>query len=107
MKGTKEEVENVTIKSFWAAMSRSDELEPVGRGTYRLKSTAGHIPANQTESHPKPKPRSEQLKDFLKSEGPQTRQQIIAKSGIPLGTLGMLLQKEPFRKDEHGRWFVP
>lgn len=35
--GTSDEVEQRTIKSFWASMSRSDDLDGVGRGFYRLK----------------------------------------------------------------------
>ena len=35
--GTQEEVESRTIQSFWAAMSRSDELESIGKGLYRMR----------------------------------------------------------------------
>jgi hypothetical protein len=36
--GTPEEIENRTAHSFWAAMSRADDLEAVGKGCYRLKT---------------------------------------------------------------------
>lgn len=35
--GTKEEVEVRTGQSFWAAMSRSDDLESIGKGYYKLR----------------------------------------------------------------------
>jgi hypothetical protein len=35
--GSPEELESRTIQSFWAAMSRSDELEGVGGGYYRIQ----------------------------------------------------------------------
>jgi hypothetical protein len=35
--GTPEEVEHRTVQSFWAAMSRAEDLERAGQGQYRLK----------------------------------------------------------------------
>jgi hypothetical protein len=35
------------------------------------------------------------------------RKDIIARSGIPSGTLGMILKPENFSQDDEGRWFVP
>ena len=35
--GSPDEVESRIAKSFWAAMSRSDDFESVGKGCYRLR----------------------------------------------------------------------
>jgi len=55
-KGTPEEVETRTVQSFWAAMSRSEELEGVGKGCYRLKnfraSQVSHPAENQHVGDP-------------------------------------------------------
>lgn len=36
--GNQEEIESRTVNSFWAALHRSDDFEPVGKGCYRLKT---------------------------------------------------------------------
>jgi hypothetical protein len=53
MSGSKEEIESRTVQSFWAALSRSDDMESVGRGLYQLRgsSSSNGLPA---ESPPKP-----------------------------------------------------
>jgi hypothetical protein len=54
--GTREEVENRTINSFWAALHRSEEFESAGRGTYRLRtqeheSATGHLVSQDSGEH--------------------------------------------------------
>src|SRR6266496_4570076 len=41
--GDKDAIEATVTKSFWAAMSRSDDFEGVGKGMYKLKMTP-HAP---------------------------------------------------------------
>jgi hypothetical protein len=48
--------------------------------------------------------RLRQLRDFLQQHGPLGRKQIIEQSGIPEGTVGMLLQEELFMRDKDKRW---
>jgi hypothetical protein len=48
--------------------------------------------------------RMKQLKEFLKAHGPTRRGAILEGTGIPVGTLGMLLKKGPFYRDTEGRW---
>ena len=34
--GSPDEIESRTVQSFWAALSRSDEMESIGKGLYKL-----------------------------------------------------------------------
>jgi hypothetical protein len=40
MAGTAEEVQSRTASSFWAAMSRAEDLDGTGKGCYRLRDLA-------------------------------------------------------------------
>ena len=46
--GSQEEIESRTANSFWAAMSRSDDLESVGKGLYRAVAAN---PAHDTQAN--------------------------------------------------------
>jgi len=51
--------------------------------------------------------RLEQLKKFLKDNGPAIRQHIIDNAGLPKGTVAYLLkEKNGFAKDEKKLWHV-
>jgi len=110
LSGNKEEVETRTTTSFWSAMSRSDELENVGAGRYKLRMwPPGAKTAEDAVKSPKDKGRFEQLCEFLKQHGAVKRKVIVEESGIPEGTIGMLLKEgpeSPFLKDIHGRWYL-
>jgi hypothetical protein len=57
---------------------------------------------------PRPMSRLEQLREWVRTNGPIARRHIIRDSGIPTGTIGMLLiAQNGFRQDSDGRWFVP
>lgn len=47
--GSTEEVENRTINSFWAAMSRADDMESVGKGLYRVREQPARREAGQPQ----------------------------------------------------------
>ena len=48
-----------------------------------------------------------QLSKFIGVNGPISRRDIIAKSGLPEGTVGMLLNRKNFKKDDQGLWSLP
>ena len=45
-----------------------------------------------------------QIETFLAEHGPSTRQEIVAKSGVPEGTVRALLIPRYFDEDAEGRW---
>jgi hypothetical protein len=51
--------------------------------------------------------RLKELQQLLRTEGPMYRREILAKSKIPVGSVGMLLkEKHGFAKQDDGRWGV-
>jgi len=105
--GSPEKVESRTIQSFWAAMSRAEDFEATGKGCYWVKvlesGDRGAASLNGTTSGG----RREELFEFLRRHGPLPRKRIIEQSGIPEGTIGMLLKDGPFfGHDVQGRWYA-
>jgi hypothetical protein len=50
--------------------------------------------------------RSDQLAEFLRKNGPSTRQQIYFGTGMPVGTINVLLSSGAFERCGHGIWGV-
>ena|SRR5437868_2339352 len=48
--------------------------------------------------------RYEQLVNFLRNHGPSFRKEILARSGLPQGTLSAMLTRKNFDQDGEGRW---
>ena|SRR3990167_5405345 len=49
--------------------------------------------------------RLEQLRELLMENGPMKRKDILARAGMPVGTVAGLLQpKHGFKKDDSGLW---
>lgn len=69
---------------------------PMGNGDGR---------GSQHESGGK-KTRLDELRAFLKKNGPSSRKEILAKTGVPSGTIGMLLKPPMFKKDSEGKWDI-
>src|SRR5207245_170819 len=102
-------VESRTMNSFWAALSRAEDLQSVGGGLYKLRTWPPSQEEDSTDTPQKEKNRLEQLKDFLRQHGPMQRKTILERSGIPEGTLGMYLKDgpdSPFAKSVSGRWYL-
>lgn len=105
--GSSEEVESRTMNSFWAAMSRSADLENTGRGMYKLRERTNH--EGSVPEPPKEASCLEQLKEYLLRHGPTPRNQILNDTKIPEGTLNSILKEgpgSPFAKTVSGRWYV-
>lgn len=102
--GTPEEIEIVTIKSFWAAMSRSEELESVGKGQYQLRNS--HSVIDERPGRTRMPSRRDQLREFLIRRGPLSMTEIVEQSGIPRGTVSTYLYNGDFVQDENDNWLV-
>jgi hypothetical protein len=48
--------------------------------------------------------RAEQLRKYLEEHGPMRRAELLERTGIPVGTLGMLLQRHCIRDDASKTW---
>lgn len=78
---------------------RTDLFERVERGTYGLKGK------NATDADQLS--RLQQLKEFLRTNGPMKRKELIEKSGIPEGSIsGLLNYRQHFHQLADGRWEV-
>jgi hypothetical protein len=84
-----EAIERITSKP-----PRSNQKTPAGGGN---KTPAG----NATTAG---KTRVQELREFLIKEGPMLRRDVIAKSGIPQGTVNTTLNDKNFRKLPDGKW---
>lgn len=52
------------------------------------------------------KDRKEQLVAFLRRHGPASRQAILDGTGIPAGSLGVVLKDDAFEKNDEGLWMI-
>jgi hypothetical protein len=82
-----------------------------GRGrtpsTYRLAAKHNDVNGASGNANPAIAPSVQRVVDFLQSNGPSTRREIVEKSAIPEGTIANVLtnRKDIFRKRE-GKWEV-
>jgi hypothetical protein len=74
---------------------RNADSEPGSEGEDRCGPKQPRVPLTE---------RRLMLVEFLKKYGPQTRAAILAKTGIPNGSLAALLNKPEFSRDADGRW---
>jgi hypothetical protein len=102
-----EEIDRLTVQRIEDLRRKRDLL---------LKSCNGDSPAPQrqtkqrsTQKSGKPvTPAAQKLIDFLQTNGPTPRGEIVNKSGIPGGTIAYLLNsfKKKFKQDSDGKWDV-
>ena len=64
-------------------------------------ATNGHI-----DRKPKKNSRLAQVRQFLLEHGPSPRRDILAETGIPVGSVATVLTEKNFNRDGEGLWSV-
>jgi len=93
-------------KRFQEAAQKLIEVASILDGDNAVESMSP-VRSSVDGRRPKNGTRLEQLREFLRTNGPIQRKDVLARSGLPIGTVaGLLQEKHGFKKDESGLWSV-